>query len=328
MQRATIAIVASLLALGCVVFVEHQTAEEIMAVDAMNAAAAKPPKEPKWDDVCAVKVSTTKANRMLGQCRAYKRFCKLSSKWDLRGMSKHHCTQMRLTHNSLVKHRLQHQLKHALKRHAQEVNFALSHTMRRNLRDFKAFCDVSIDDIIEVSTGASGQTNVVLHSLAKSLESVPPTEPQNVGVAYVKWLKGILKKFPDKASLARNMALRIHHMLGTNHGLLTVDGKDVKFTGKMMGLQGTPHNWKKHMHAKLAKVLQKAASYSHHVEVIKKKATDDAISPGQSKVLWGTKCIEADAYGRGYEMGCANRLGKTTCLKKPYCAWRVGWEGK
>merc|ERR1712188_247713 len=103
-------------------------------------------------------------------------------------------------HNDLVKH----QLKHAIKRHTQKVNFALSHTMRRNLRDFKAFCDVSIDNIIEVSTGA-GQTNAVLETLAKSLESVPSTQPQNVAVAYVKWLKGILKKYPDKASLARNM---------------------------------------------------------------------------------------------------------------------------
>jgi len=333
MQRATIAIVASLLALGCVVFVEHQTAEEIVAVDAMKAPAVKPPKEPKWSDVCAVKVSTRAAHRVMGQCRAYKRFCRLTSKLskkhpdiDLSGMAKRHCTMMMHKHNALVKHRL----KHAIKKHSKKVNLAISHTMRRNLRDFKAFCDVSIDNIIEVSTGA-GQTNVVLNSLAKSLERVPANKPQNVAVAYVKWLQGILKKYPDKASLARNMALRIHHMLGTNHGLLTVDGKNVKFTGKTMGLQGTPHNWKKYMHAKLKKVLQKAASYSRHIEVIKKKATSDAITPEESKILWGSKCIEADAYGKGFSMGCGNQLTKKQCKTGPsatFCAWRVGWEGK
>jgi len=320
MQRATIAIVASLLALGCVVFVEHQTADEIVAVDAMKAPAGKAPKEPKWDDVCAVKVSTRKANHMLGKCKAYKRFCKLSSTYNLSGMARKHCNAMMHTHNALVKHAAVE----AIKKNTPHVSFALSHKMRRNLRDFKAFCDVSIDNIIEVSTGA-GQTAVVLNTLAQSLYKA---NIKKVAHAYVTWLKGVLKKYPDSASLARNMALHIHKMLGTNHGLLTVRGNMVKFTGKTMGLQGTPHNWKKYMHAKLKKVLKRAASYSHVIKVIKKKAKNDSITPAQSKILWGTKCVDNDSWGRGYSMSCTDHLTKKACEHPGYCKWRVGWEGK
>jgi len=207
-----------------------------------------------------------------------------------------------------------------------EVDANKQKRLMRNLVDFKAYCDVNKDNIIEVSNGM-GQTKVVLESLADALTKA---SIKNVGSAYAGWLKKMMKKYSLKASMAKNMARRLDRKLRTRHGLITVSGEGkkavAKFTGRTMGLRGTPSNWKKMLHVPLVKVLGRARSYA----IVRKKAKKGKpqFTKAEIKTLWGKKCVDNEAFGRSYSMGCKRYLREHECHQHGGCMWQTGWEGK
>merc|ERR1712159_501136 len=199
--------------------------------------------------------------------------------------------------------------------------------LMRNLIDFKAYCDVNKDNIIEVSNGM-GQTKVVLESLANALTRA---NIKNIGTAYANWLKNMMKKYGKfKASLAKNMAMRLDRKLRTRHGLITVSGTGkkavAKFTGRTMGLRGSPSNWRKMLHAKLTKVLKTAKTYAIVHKKLRKK--QPLFTAAEIKTLWGQKCVDNEAFGRSYSMGCKRYLHVHACHQHGGCMWQTGWQGK
>jgi len=209
-----------------------------------------------------------------------------------------------------------------------EVDANTQKRLIRNLIDFKAYCDVNWDNIIEVSNG-SGQTKVVLKTLAKTLRDA---KIKNIGSAYVSWLKKMMKKFSLNASMAKNMAKRIDEKLRTRHGLITVSGQGkkaiAKFTGHTMGLRGTPSNWKKMLHVRLTKVLSMAKTYEVVHRKVVKKSRKPQFTKAEIKTLWGTKCVDNEAFGRSYSMGCKRYLKMHECHQHGGCMWQTGWKGK
>jgi len=207
-----------------------------------------------------------------------------------------------------------------------EVDMNKQRRLMRNLVDFKAYCDVNKDNIIEVSNGM-GQTKVVLLSLSRALNKATI---KTVGTAYATWLKKMMKKYSLKASMAKNMAKRIDHKLRTRKGLLTVSGQGqkavAKFTGRTIGLRGTPSNWKKMLHVPLVKVLGRARSYA----IVRRKISKGkpAFSKAEIKTLWGKKCVDNEAFGRSYSMGCKRYLSEKECHQHGGCMWQTGWQGK
>lgn len=192
----------------------------------------------------------------------------------------------------------------------------------RNLADFKAFAQINGDNMAEVAAG-SGPTEGIINSLAITLAK---THLQKLPEAYAKWLGKKLKKFPKKGSLVRSMTLKINTELHTAKGLLTVDGKWAKISGKTMCLQGTPSNWKKYMKAPLAKVVYMSKSFGKRRK-LKKKI--DYFTPAETKTLWGEKCVDDNGvFGRGYSMGCKHIFDKVKCHNRGGCLWQKSWQGK
>jgi len=207
-----------------------------------------------------------------------------------------------------------------------EVDMNKQKQLMRNLVDFKAYCDVNKDNIIEVSNGL-GQTKIVLLSLAKALNKA---SIKTVGTAYAAWLKKMMKKYSLKASMAKNMARRLDRKLRTRKGLITVSGQGkkavAKFTGRTIGLRGTPSNWKKMLHVPLVKVLGRARSY----EIVHRKLSKGkpAFTKAEIKTLWGEKCVDNEAFGRSYSMGCKRYIKESHCRHHGGCMWQTGWQGK
>merc|ERR1712178_165222 len=95
-----------------------------------------------------------------------------------------------------------------------------------------------------------------------------------------------------------------------------------KFTGRTMGLRGSPSNWKKMLHVPLVKVLGRARSY----EVVhrKLKKGKPQFTKAEIKTLWGKKCVDNEAFGRSYSMGCKRYLREHECHQHGGCMWQTG----
>merc|ERR1712100_870373 len=94
-----------------------------------------------------------------------------------------------------------------------------------------------------------------------------------------------------------------------------------------VGLESTPHTWKKYMKAPLNKVLKRAKAISDSMKKkIKKKKL--WLSVGEKKELWGSSCAEDEAFGESYSMGCKRYKKKEECHQHGGCVWQTGWEGK
>merc|ERR1712094_105050 len=102
-----------------------------------------------------------------------------------------------------------------------------------------------------------------------------------------------MKKYKKKNSLARNMVRQIASKLRSNHGLLTVRGKKVSITGQTLGLRSTPDAEKKFLGAKLKKVLTMAKTLS-----VKKKK-NAWLTINDQRGLWGSSCVDDEAFGEG-----------------------------
>merc|ERR1711959_834663 len=179
--------------------------------------------------------------------------------------------------------------------------------MEKNLIDLRAFIEVDQDNIEELTLTGGEESDII------------------------KPMYQILKKHPLPASIAHYMTTKMTKELASHKGLLSVHGKGrhahVAIGGNKVGLESTPHTWKKYMKAPLNKVLKRAKAISDSMKKkIKKKKL--WLSVGEQKELWGSSCAEDEAFGESYSMGCKRYKKKEECHQHGGCVWQTGWEGK
>jgi len=194
----------------------------------------------------------------------------------------------------------------------------------KNLRDFKAYVEVNWDNIKEMGIQAGGEESAVLEPLAKAIRDV---KIDKVDGAWGKYYKSMMKKYPKTNSLARNMVRQTARSLRSHKGLLSVRGKKVEITGKTLGLLDTPDAEKKFLKAPLDKVLEAAKYLAVKKKKIVKKKTKPWLNENDQKTLWGSSCVDDEAFGEGYTMDCKSIPDKETCHNRGGCKWQVGWDG-
>merc|ERR1711934_1110083 len=199
--------------------------------------------------------------------------------------------------------------------------------MQKNLVDLRAFIDVNEDNIEELTLTGGEEADIVKPMVgvlkkAKISELLP---------AWEEFAQIMQKKHPLPASIAHYMLTKMTKELASHKGLLSVHGKGrhahVAIGGNKVGLESTPHTWKKYMKAPLNKVLKRAKAISDSMKKkIKKKKL--WLSVGEQKELWGSSCAEDEAFGESYSMGCKRYKKKEECHQHGGCVWQTGWEGK
>jgi|DeetaT_6_FD_contig_31_6161190_length_804_multi_7_in_0_out_0_1 hypothetical protein len=195
----------------------------------------------------------------------------------------------------------------------------------KNLRDFKAYVEVNWDNIKEMGIQAGGEEAAVLEPLAAAIRN---SHVEHLDKAWDGFYEKTMKKYKKKNSLARNMVRQIASKLRSNHGLLTVRGKKVSITGQTLGLRSTPDAEKKFLGAKLKKVLTMAKTLSVKKKKIVKKKKKPWLTINDQRDLWGSSCVDDEAFGEGYSMNCKEIPDKTTCHNRGGCKWQTGWDGK
>jgi len=199
--------------------------------------------------------------------------------------------------------------------------------MEKNLIDLRAFIEVDQDNIEELTLTGGEEADIIkpmyqILKKAKVSELLP---------AWEAFAQDMQKKHPLPASIAHYMTTKMTKELASHKGLLSVHGKGrhahVAIGGNKVGLESTPHTWKKYMKAPLNKVLKRAKAISDSMKKkIKKKKL--WLSVGEQKELWGSSCAEDEAFGESYSMGCKRYKKKEECHQHGGCVWQTGWEGK
>jgi len=197
----------------------------------------------------------------------------------------------------------------------------------KNLRDFKAYVEVNWDNIKEMGIQAGGEENAVLEPLAAAIRS---SDVEHLDKAWNGYYKKMMQKYKKKNSLARNMVRQVSRKLRSNKGLLTVKGNKVSITGKTLGLLHTPDAEHKFLGASLKHVLTMAKNLSvKKKKIVKKKAMATPwINKNEQETLWGSSCVDDEAFGEGYSMNCKEIPDKESCHDRGGCKWQTGWDGK
>merc|ERR1711988_287555 len=193
-------------------------------------------------------------------------------------------------------------------------------TLKNNLVDLKAFADVAKDAILDMNDHDNG-------ILKDVLVLVQETPRAKLVEAWRKFVDKTEHKYTLSNSLVRNMLIDLDNKLSKDSkGILEVRGAKVVITGKAVGLEETPENWKTSLVASLHKVLDESKLMHKHAPVSPKKKGDNSLTQKDFNAMFKVKCINLQAKNN-FSMGCDQKTDEKSCRKQPGCLWNKGWDG-